>query len=212
MLKLHGIARSNYYNKVKIALLEKGVPFSEEYCMVSQEPAMLARSPMGRIPFLELDDGQILTESSVILEYLEDVQPGPSLYPGSATERARVRELIASLELNVELVARRLYAEAFFGGKVSDGTKALTQKDLARGIRAFRQIAKFAPYAAGATFTAADCAAVVHLPLVSMATKAIYGADVFADDPSVQAYVKMAKERPSVRRVFDDLKAYKPRS
>lgn len=211
MIKLHGIARSNYCNKVKIALLEKGLPFEEVYCMVSQDPAMLARSPMGRIPFLELDDGQLLTESSVILEYLEDMQPNPPLYPGSAAERARIRELIASVELNVELVARRLYAEAFFGGKVSDGTKALTQKDLARGIRAFRQVVKFAPYAAGATFSAADCAAVVHLPLVSMATKAIYGADVFADDPQVPAYLKMVKERPSVRKVFDDLKAFKPR-
>lgn len=211
MIKLHGIARSNYFNKVKLALLEKGVPFEEVYCMVSQEPAMLVRSPMGKIPFLELDDGQMLTESSVILEYLDDAYPERPLYPREPLQRARVREVMAALELNVELVARRLYGAAFFGGQASDGMKSLTQKDIVKGIRALKQVARFAPYCAGETFTAADCAAAVHLPLIGLCTKTIYGADVFADDPVVQGYMKTVKERPAVRRVFDDLKAFKPR-
>lgn len=173
---------------------------------------MLARSPMGKIPFLELDDGQVLTESSIMLEYLDEAYPDRPLYPREPLARARVRELMASLELNVELVARRLYGAAFFGGQVSDSMKALTQKDLAKGLRALKHIAKFAPYVAGDTFTAVDCAAAVHLPLVGLCTKTIYGADVFADDPVVQNYMKLVKERPTVRRVFDDLKAFKPRS
>ncbi len=212
MLKLHGIARSNYYNKVKLALLEKGLPFEEVYCMVSQEPAMLARSPMGRIPFLELDDGRTLTESSVILEYLDDAYSDRPLYPRDALQRAHVRELMAVLELNVELVARRLYGAAFFGGQASDGMKSLTQKDLAKGLRAFKQIARFAPYVAGDSFTAVDCAAAVHFRLVGLCTKTIYGTDIFVDDTEVQSYVKLVSERPTVRRVLDDLKAFKPRA
>jgi glutathione S-transferase len=209
MLKLCGFAVSNYYNKVKIALLEKGVPFDEEHCMVSQEPAMLARSPMGKVPFLDLGGGRILTESQAILEYLEDAYPATPLYPRDALERARNRELIVHLELDLELPARRLYRAAFFGGTLSDETKQLVKAELDKGVRAVMKIAKFSPWAAGAEFTAADCAAAVHLPLISLATKTTYGADAFGEHAdAVKAYVKMAGERPSVKKINEDRKAY----
>ena len=209
MLKLCGFAVSNYYNKIKIALVEKGVPFEEEHCMVSQEPAMLARSPMGKVPFLDLGDGQTLTESQVILEYLEDAYPDKPLYPRDRLSRARNRELIAHMELDLELPARRLYRAAFFGGMLSDETKQLVQKELEKGVRAFTKLARFSPWVAGAEFTAADCAAAVHLPLVSLASRTTYGADVFAEHAgAVKAYLTMANERASVRKANDDRKAY----
>src|SRR3972149_7962416 len=107
MLKLCGFALSNYYNKIKIALVEKGVPFEEEHCMVSQEPAMLARSPMGKVPFLDLGDGRTLTESQVILEYLEDAYPDRPLYPRDRLARARTTRLLAHLGLDLQLPAAR---------------------------------------------------------------------------------------------------------
>ena len=52
-LKLCGFAVSNYYNKLKIQLLEKAVPFEEELVWVGPaEPATWSRSPMGKVPFL----------------------------------------------------------------------------------------------------------------------------------------------------------------
>ena len=177
--------------------------------MVSQEPAMLLRSPMGKVPFLDLGNGQTLTESQVILEYLEDAYPEKPLYPRDPLARARNRELIAHLELHLELPARRLYRAAFFGGMVSDETKQLVQKELEKGVRAFMKLAKFSPWVVGAEFTAADCAAAVHLPLISLATKTTYGADAFGEHAeAVKAYLKMAGERPSVRKANDDRKAY----
>ena len=65
MLKLGGFAVSNYYNKVKVALLEKGVAFEEVYCPTSQDEEYRKRSPMGKVPYLEVD-GQFLCESQVI--------------------------------------------------------------------------------------------------------------------------------------------------
>ena len=209
MIKLCGFAASNYYNKVKIALLEKGVPFEEEHCMVSQEPALLLRSPMGKVPFLDLGNGQTITESQVILEYLEDAYPDKLLYPRDPLARARVRELIAHLELHLELPARRLYRAAFFGGTASDETKQLVKAELDKGVRAFMKLAKFSPWVAGAEFTAADCAAAVHLPLVSLASKTTYGADAFGGHAeAVKAYLRMASERPSIRKTNDDRKAF----
>ena len=209
MLKLCGFAVSNYYNKVKIALLEKGIAFEEEHVRPSQEPAVLARSVMGKMPFLDLGNGQTLTESQVLLEYLEDAYPEKPLYPRDALARARNRELITHMELDLELPARRLYRAAFFGGTVSDESKQLTKTDLEKGVRAFMKLAKFAPWVAGAEFTAADCAAVVHLPLVSLATKAIYGEDVFGSHADrIKVYLKEAGARASIKKTNDDRRVY----
>ena len=205
MLKLCGFAVSNYYNKVKFALLEKGVEFEEELVWTDRSPELLARSPLGKVPFLETEQG-VLCESQVLMEYIEDAYPEKPLMPADPFAAAKVRELITFLELHLELVARELYAEAFFGGKVSDEIKARTQKLLTRNAKAFGKLAKFSPYIAGAEFTMADCAGMVHLPLVSMASKIIYGEDVLADLP-VREYTKMLGQRPTAQRVNADRKA-----
>lgn len=206
MLKLGGFAVSNYYNKVKVALLEKGVPFEEAFCLTSQDEAYRKRSPMGKVPYLEVD-GQFLCESQVICEYIEDAHPQHPLYPQGALERARVRELVTVMELHLELPARRLYTQAFFGGTVSDETKTQVEKDLAKGVRAFKQLAKFSPFVAGADLTLADCVAGVHLPLVSLASKIVLGRDALEDCAPVKPYLKMLNERPAFKKMNDDRKA-----
>jgi glutathione S-transferase len=207
MLKLCGFHISNYFNKVRIALLEKGVPFElDASCRPSQQEDFLARTPMGKIPFIEIDGAQ-LSESQVICEWLEDVYPQKPLYPRDALERARVRELIAILELHVELVARRLYGQVFFGQPVDEALKRSVEKELGKGVRAFRMRAKFDPYVAGSQLTLADCAAFVHLPLVSLATKQAFGADVLESMPQIKSYLKMLGERPAFKTVNDDRKA-----
>jgi glutathione S-transferase len=207
MLRLCGFHISNYFNKVRIAMLEKGVAFElDPDCPPSQTDEFLARTPMGKVPFLEVD-GQHLVESQVICEYLEDAYPEKPLYPRDPIARARVRELISLMELHMELVARRLYREVFFGGRVSDEVKAAVERDLAKGVRAFRMRAKFDPYVAGGELTLADCAAAVHLPLVSLASKLAYGRDFLDSMPQVKPYLKLVGERPAFRKVAEDRKA-----
>lgn len=203
MLTLCGFAASNYYNKVKFALLEKGVPFQEELAWVGQtDPAC---SPLGKVPYLKTEQGP-LCESAVIMDYIEDRYPQTPLRPTDPYAAAKVRELVTFLELHLELVVRNLYPEAFFGGKVSDAAKEKTLAQLEKNVAAFAQLARFDPFVAGATLTMADCAAVVHLPLVSGASKIIYGRDVLADLP-VRDYLKRMGERPALQQVNADRKA-----
>ncbi len=207
MLKLCGFHVSNYHNKVRLALLEKGVPFEEDAeRWPSQKEAWTDRSPMGKVPILEVD-GATLSESQVICEYLEDAFPERPLYPKDPLARARVRELIAHIELHLELVARRLYPEAFFGGKVSDETREQAQKELAKGVRTLQRLARFDPFIAGTEFTLADCVSFLHLPIVSLATRQVYGADALAGIGPLKPYLKMLGERPAFARVSEDRKA-----
>ena len=207
MIRICGFRISNYHNKVLIALNEKGVAYEED-CTVrpSQKDDYVAKSPMGKVPYLEVD-GTRLIESEVILEYLEEVYPQKPLLPKDPLARAKVRELVTVIELHLELVARRLYPGAFFGGAVSDGTKQATEKDLAKGVLALKALAKFNPFIAGKEMSLADCAAVVHLPIVSLATKLVYGRDVLEELPQMKPYLKMLGERPSVAKVQADRKA-----
>ena len=150
----------------------------------------------------------ILTESQVLAEYLEDAYPEVPLYPADAFARAKCRELIEHIELHLELPARRLYPEAFFGGSVADDTKKEADKQIVKGLKSLTYLARFEPYIAGKEFTHADCAAWVHLPLVSQATKKIFGRD-FVEEllPAAKPYLKMISERPQAQKVSLDRKA-----
>ena len=207
MLKLCGFHVSNYHNKVRLALLEKGVPFEEDAGVYpSQKDEYLGKSPMGKVPYLEAD-GVRIRESNVICEYLEDAYPQKPLLPKDPLERARVRELIVFLDLHLELVARRLYGGLFFNRPFSEETRAEVERDLAKGVRALKAVAKFEPFIAGKTLTLADCAAFVHLPLVTLVTKQAYGRDFLEEIPQVKPYLKMLGERPAFARVNEDRKA-----
>jgi len=207
MIRLCGSHISNYHNKVRIALLEKGVAFEEDAGVKpSQEASYLAQSPMGKVPFLEVN-GTRIRESSAILEYLEDAFPQKPLLPKDPIERARVRELVIFIELHLELVARRMYGMLAGGKPVSDETRQRVEKDLAKGVRALKAVVKFEPFIAGKDLTVADCAAFVHLPLVTLVTRNFFGRDFLEDIPQVKPYLKMLAERPAFARVNEDRRA-----
>ncbi len=208
MITLCGFSLSNYYNKVKLVLLEKGIPFTEERVMTkSADEAVLACSPLAKIPFIRTEQGA-LCESQVIVDYLEALSPQNPLTPADPFAAAKVRELVTFIELHLELVARELYGQAFFGGNVDEATKDRARKLLTKHIPGFKRLAKFAPYVAGDTFTQADCSAFVNLPLVALASKAVLGEDLLAAAGiDWKAYAKMIGERPSAQRVAADRKA-----
>jgi len=207
-ITLCGFSLSNYYNKVKLALLEKGIPFQEEVVMThSKAEAVLAASPLGKVPFIRTEQGA-LCESQVILDYLESAYPAHPLLPAEPFSRAKVHELITFVELHLELVARELYGQAFFGGTCSDANKERVKKLLDKNIPAFKRLAKFGPYLAGDSFTQADCAGWVSLPLVAMATKSVLGEDLLAaHGVEWKSYAKLIGERPAAQKVAADRKA-----
>jgi len=215
-LVLCGLPISNYYSKVKLALLEKGVPFREEATGVAGRGAKseeaLRDSPLGKIPYIRTAQGP-LCESQSILEYIEAAWPEPPLLPKDPYAAAKVRELIAFIDLHVELVARELYSQAFFGGTLADGVAARVRERLVRNIAALAGLVRFDPYIAGPTFTQADCAAWASFGVITMATQAIYGEDMLtAGGVDWRPYTKRLAERPSVQRVAADRKAAQDRA
>lgn len=208
-ITLCGSPISNYYNKVKLALLEKGIPFTEEKVGTGRtDEAVLGDSPLAKIPFIRTEQGG-LCESQAILEYLESAYPNPPLMPSDPWAAAKVSELTTFIDWHLEMTARQLYGSTFFGGPaLGEARLASIREQLDKNIAAFKRLAKFAPYVAGDTFTQADCSAFANLPLVGMATRAAYGEDLLlAAGVDYKPYVKLISERPSAQTVVADRKA-----
>ena len=132
-LKLCGFSASNYYNKIKLQLMEKEIPFEEELVWTGNAHARLTdRSPMGKVPFLDTPAGP-MSESVACAEYIESAYAQSPLLPADPYAAAKVRELIVYMELHLELVARELYPQAFFGGQISDASRGTHSRLLVRG-------------------------------------------------------------------------------
>lgn len=98
-LKLYVGPLSLFSRKVEIALGEKNISYDREFVAFTQEkgyeprhPAVLAANPKRQVPVL-VDGDLALFDSTVILEYLEELYPTPSLLPTTPQERARCRLL-----------------------------------------------------------------------------------------------------------------------
>lgn len=212
MIKLYGFSLSNYYNKVKLVLLEKGLDFDEVDVRPGAACAADGKSPMGKVPFIETEHG-FLCESQAIVDYLEARFPQPALMPADPWQAAKVRELITYCELHVELCARQLYKQAFFGGTMAPEEIERVRTQLVKNLAAFKVLAQFSPYAAGGTFTLADCSAYITLPLAALASKLVCGEDlVAAAGIDWKTHSKLVEQRPSAQRVAADRKADQERS
>jgi glutathione S-transferase len=207
MITLCGFAVSGYYNKLKLILLEKDVSFRERLVYPWERDSFAQSSPLGKIPFVETEYGA-LSESQVILEYLEERYPEKPMYPKDPFARAKCRELIQHLELNAEWVARRLYKESFFGGAVSQEDKREAKERLPMGLAAVAQFSCFSPYILGPSFTAADCAAYMHFLNIRITTQNIFGEDTLDRYfPGLTEYTHLMETRPHLRRVMAEREA-----
>lgn len=200
MIKLYGFPISNYYNMVKMTLLEKGMAFEEVMVRPSQEADYLSFSPMGKVPCLETEQG-FLTETEVIIDYLHDLGQGESFYPDDAFEKAKARELIRYLELYIELPARRLYGDVFFGKPASDAEKESVRKELQKGFAALRRLAAYSPFIAGNMMTHADFYFLFSVGLVTRVTKKALDWDVFSTEPGIRELLALLEQRDSVKTI-----------
>ena len=207
MIKLHGFSSSNYYNVPKLAMLEKGVPFEEvlSYTGVGPKykPEYLDKSPLGKVPALETEDG-FISESRAILEYIERAYPEPALLPSSPFHAAKVQELSQFIELYFELVARRLIPALLGGGEADPEVVKAFETGIDKAVPALAKLSSFEKFAYGDEFTLADIAAILNLPIVRSVGKRFLGRDPLDEVPGFNDYSARMEERPHVEKVRRD--------
>ncbi|WP_223429528.1 glutathione S-transferase family protein [Pseudomonas sp. GL-B-26] len=209
MLKLYGFSVSNYYNMVKLALLEKGLPLEEVLFYPGPSAEALAISPRGKVPVLGVEQG-FVNETSVILEYLEHSQKGTRLLPSDPFERAQVLALAKEIELYIELPGRACYGEAFFGMTVPDAIKDKTKAELLLGFASLGRHGKFAPYVAGDSLSIADLYFLYSVPLACAVAQKLFDLDLLAEMPAAKALLERLGQNPNVQRIAKDKEAAMP--
>ena len=209
MLKLYGFSVSNYYNMVKLALLEKGLPFEEVTFYPTPTPQSLAISPRGKVPVLGVDAGYI-NETGIILEYLEQTQKGTPLLPSDPFARAQVLAIAKEIELYIELPGRACYGEAFFGSPVPEAIKEKTKAELLLGFAALGRHGKFAPYVAGDSLSIADLYFLYSVPLACAVGQKLFGIDLLAEMPKAKVLLELLEQSPHVQKIAADKEAAMP--
>jgi glutathione S-transferase len=200
MLKLFGAPLSNYHSMVKLALLEKGFDFEEVRTAPSQAPDFLAISPMGLIPCLQANEG-FLSETDVILNFLEDIHPDIPLLPEDPFDRARARQIMRISELYIDGPLRPLLGGVFFGRTLPETAVEAAQPDLRKGLAALRRVAVFGPWIAGDEFSCADIVAYYTTEVAAAIAEAVYQWDITREIDGFSSWRQLVGERHFVKQV-----------
>ena len=206
MLILHGFAYSNYYNIVKHALLEKGVSFSEN-TVYTTDPQLRTISPAAKVPAITTESGEHLSETTAILEYLEEAYPEHPLLPQDSIARAKVRQVIKILELYIELSARRLLPVALMGGEPNADTVTEVKAALERGIAALNDICKPSPYLCGDTLTVADIYCRYAMAIPQLVGPKVLGMDIVAAVNGLPALMAKLADSEISQKIDADMRA-----
>jgi len=193
MLTLYDAARCPYCARVRILLAEKGILYEPVEIDLDDRPAWIYdKNPTGRVPVLEEDDGFVLPESRVIMEYLEERFPEPSFMPADPAERALVR---LWLERHDDLTDP--YYDLYRGRPT--GSPETVHAELARldAMLAER------PWLSGSAYGLAD---IGYVPWV-LRSETRLGLDVRGRHAALAGWLERLAERPAVAAEIELLTA-----
>jgi glutathione S-transferase len=205
-MKLYNLALSNFATKSRIALYEKGINVE-----LVDPPGGLGSAdykkvnPLGKVPALVLDNGQLIAESEIINEYLEDKYPEKPLLPKDAEGRAKVRSLTRFHDLYLEPPLRAMFPklfgqqleDKFIQEKVTEVNNRLDQLEATIG----------SPCAAGSTFTLADAALAPTVFFMTNFLPAFGSKAPTEGRPKIAAWWEKVQQQPSVKKALGEQQA-----
>ena len=205
-MKLYSGDLSPYSAKVRMQIYAKGI---EDIALERPPgfPSLVWRetSPLGRIPVLELAAGDVIPESEVIAEYLEEVYPTPRLLGATPRESAAIRTLsrLADIYLlnNMFMLAGQTRASTR-----SEAVRDLLAGQVIRGVEALEQMLGGEDgYALLGRLTLADCTLVPALFMIENVLPATDTPDPIPANPKVAAYWSAIRQDPSAAKVMVEL-------
>lgn len=198
-MKLYGATPSPFFRKVRVVLEEKGLSYETENLVpIPKTPALLAMSPLGKIPLLR-DGDLVVPDSSVICAYLEKKFPSPAVYPAEPADFARALFLEEYADTRMGEVLGGIFFERFVKPNVLHGAPdearvaELIARDLPPVLDYLESQVPADRDSVLARFSIADAALGAHLGSLTFAGVAIDSARW----PRTQRYYSTLLKRPS---------------
>ena len=203
MIKLYDFPQSPHCQKVRLALTEKDLSYEKVFVDLTKNeqktPEFLRLNPYGKVPVL-IDDDEIVYDSTIINEYLEDEYPHPPLMPTQSGERARVRMFEDFADNSFTAQGNLLVAELRKPAEQVDRERVQRYRaDLLRVLEFLERQLEGKEYIVR-TFSLADLAFVPRL-----LTLPNLGVEIPARLRSVLAWSERLKQRPSVKQLQQEL-------
>jgi glutathione S-transferase len=204
-LELFGHPFSSYTWKALIPLWADGTPF--KFRQVPEDPdnyAELKRLwPFGKFPLL-VDDGQVIPETTCIIEHLQAYHPGPNVWIPEGEQGRRVRFLDRFFDLYVQGNMQPSVNHALRPEGKGDAYGAeLGRNNLLIAYDWLEANLGEGPWAAGDSFTLADCAAAPAL------FYADWVEEIGPDRPRLTAYRARLLAHPIVARAVEEARPFR---
>ncbi|MBI2318753.1 MAG: glutathione S-transferase N-terminal domain-containing protein [Betaproteobacteria bacterium] len=197
-MKIVGTQTSPFVRKVRVFAIEKNINVDYVVDRPSSPGSRVAEfNPLGKIPVLVLDDGEVVFDSVVIVDYLEGVKPEPQLIPTEFRGRIAVRRWEALADGIVDAVVNISHQY----GPMNDAEKHAAwipnqEAKIERGLSLIERTIAGREWLHGAGFTLADIAAGYALAYVDYALPRFERRRRF---PGLSAYSERLMTRPSFR-------------
>jgi glutathione S-transferase len=203
MMKLYDFPQSPYCQKVRLVLAEKDLSYEKIFVdlMKNEQKAaeFLRLNPYGKVPVL-VDEDEVIYDSTVINEYLEDEYPHPPLMPEESGARARVRMLEDFADNSFTAQGGLLMAELRKPAEQVDQERVQRYRaDLGRVLEFVERHFDGKEYMSG-TFSLADLAFVPRLLQLPK-----LGVEIPSRLINVLAWSERVKRRPSVKQLQQEL-------
>jgi glutathione S-transferase len=204
MMKLYSGDLSPYSARVRMQIYAKGITdITLERPADFGAPSFRQRNPIGRIPVLDID-GDLMPESEVIAEYLEEIYPTPSMLGATPRETAHIRTLArlgdVYLKNNMFMLAGQSYAS-----EKNQGVIDLLAGQVVRNLKALDRLIGKDGFACCGRLTMADCALVPALFLVENTLPATGVPNPLPANPNVAAYWAAIKQNPHAAKTLAEL-------
>ena len=205
-IALIGYPVSNYFNIVRAGLIEKQLEHTIIQRSAAQDEEFLAINPMGKIPVLRVGDDYI-SETTAILEFLDDVSPKNSMRPAAPLTAARMRQIINIVQIYCETPARTLYPGVFMGQSWTNEQADAAKATIERAISALAKLVSNKQFLIGDTLTQADIFAYYNLLMVERVWQSVFGASVL-DRLPLSNWLAHMDQRESTVIVMRDFEQY----
>ncbi|MCK5295601.1 MAG: glutathione S-transferase family protein [Alphaproteobacteria bacterium] len=197
---------SPFCRKVRMALSEKGFEFQLELEKTwERREGFLVFSPSGEVPVLVEPNGRIISDHNALCEYLDEIQPTPTLFGDEPVERAEVRRLVGwfdgkfKREVGDNLAGEKLTKRIRHSGAPNSLAIRAGGINIRNHLEYVNWLMERRSWLAGKHFSLADIAAAAHFSVVD------YIGDVPWDDyPEARLWYSRIKSRPSFRPILED--------